>query len=210
MTMDLAFDVWSAALERAGFAVENFLNAPADESTIDGLQAGIGLPLPPDFRALYRKADGQMDSYHIKAADPGKVVMPFFGSYDFISLGRVAKQYNLWNGIFTDAGENFSRDFDHCTARNGDPVYAEYWRPGWLPFSVDGGGNSYAVDLSPAPGGTYGQVILIGPDEDERRVLAPSLSQLLLDAASQVNISAQIADQNKGIWRLFDIERRPT
>ncbi|MDF2978210.1 MAG: / family protein [Actinomycetospora sp.] len=31
------------------------------------------------------------------------------------------------------------------------------------------------VDRDPAPGGTVGQVIVAGPDEDERRVLAPGV-----------------------------------
>ena len=41
------------------------------------------------------------------------------------------------------------------------------------------------VDLEPPPGGTLGQVLVAGPDEDERRVLAPTLAaylQALLDA----------------------------
>ncbi len=76
-----------------------------------------------------------------------------------------------------------------------------------MPFSLDGGGNSYAIDLSPAPGGEYGQVILIGSDEDERRVLASSLAELLARATRNLDINAQIADQDKGVWRLFNIER---
>jgi cell wall assembly regulator SMI1 len=49
----------------------------------------------------------------------------------------------------------------------------------WIPFATDGGGNSLAADLAPAPGGTAGQVIVIGSEEDLRWVLAPSVLDLL-------------------------------
>lgn len=207
--MNETFDAWCAVLSAAGFAVTAFLNSPADEAELAAFEAAIGLPMPSDFKSLYRKANGQLDSYSIKSPTPGTLVTPFFGSYDFISLERALEQYRLWMGIYVDAGADFQRNFDHCTARIGDPVYAEYWRPGWVPFSLDGGGNSYAVDLSPAAGGQYGQVILMGPDEDERRVLASSLTELLELAVADVDVGAQLAGQT-GIWRLFQIEHGPT
>ena len=85
-----------------------------------------------------------------------------------------------------------------CADGQIDPVTIEDPAPGsivlpffgrydWCGIDVarDGGGNAYAVDLSPAPGGTYGQVILHEPDEDERRVLAPGIAAFMADAAAR-------------------------
>lgn len=54
-----------------------------------------------------------------------------------------------------------------------------YTHAAWWPFAEDGGGNHLMVDLDPPAGGTLGQVIVAGPDEDERRVLAPGLGAYL-------------------------------
>ncbi len=78
--------------------------------------------MPADFKSLYLRANGQAESYRVEKPGPGEFVMPFFGSYDFISLDQALRQYKLWIDIYSEAGDNFHRDFDHCTARDGDPV----------------------------------------------------------------------------------------
>ncbi|MCL4714065.1 MAG: SMI1/KNR4 family protein [Hyphomonadaceae bacterium] len=204
MTFDDAFDHWCETLRAAGFAVGSFLNAPATDATIDSLQAQIGFDLPNDLRALYLRADGQTPPFGLTDPFPGEVVLPFFGTYDFISTERALGAYEQWKQIFDEAGDQFSYNFDEfCTVRDGDPVIKAYWQPGWLPFSIDGGGNSYAVDLSPPSNGSYGQVILIGPDEDERRVLAPSLCEFLI-RLSKLDL---VFHESSDVWRCFDIER---
>ena len=62
------------------------------------------------------------------------------------------------------------------TVRGEDPVHRSYTRAGCWPLAEDGGGNHLVVDLDPAPGGTVGQVIVAGPDED---VLAPGVGAYL-------------------------------
>ena len=64
-------------------------------------------------------------------------------------------------------------------------------------FPEDGGGNHLMVDLDPPPGGTVGQVLVAGPDEDERRVLAPGVGAYLaalLDADLDPPDADQLAD----------------
>ena len=109
-------------------------------------------------------------------------MLPFFGRYDWCGIDVARDEYRAWRQVVAEQGTAMD---DGITVRSGDPVHAAYWRPGWLCFARDGGGNAYAVDLSPAPGGTYGQVILHGPDEDERRVLAPGIAAFMADAAAR-------------------------
>jgi cell wall assembly regulator SMI1 len=130
-------------------------------------------------RQLYRFANGQRDSRGL-VLPKGSVMVPFFGQYRFVSTQEAARDYRGWQDIRDESGAQFAEDFNGViTVRDGDPVLREYWHPGWLPIAVDGGGNHYGIDLSPAPGGRVGQVILFGPDEDERRVLAPDVISFL-------------------------------
>jgi cell wall assembly regulator SMI1 len=62
-------------------------------------------------------------------------------------------------------------------------VAKEYWHPGWWPLARDGGGNLLAVDTAPLAAGQVGQIIVMGSDEDVRRVFAPGIVAYL-DALS--------------------------
>jgi cell wall assembly regulator SMI1 len=125
-----------------------------------------------------------------------------FGGYEFVPLAKALRDYRVWEGVLEDwsAGDDPNA---FITLRAGDPPVArEYWRRGWFPFAIDGGGNAYAVDLSPVEGGTWGQIIVIGGDEDERRVLAPGLTAFLLAAAQ----CEPVWEDDDGPMRFFEIE----
>lgn len=62
-------------------------------------------------------------------------------------------------------------------------VKQEYWLPGWLP-ATGGCVNSLTFDFTPEANGTSGQSIVIGSDEDQRRVLAPGISVYLAKLVS--------------------------
>lgn len=173
------FAAWLAWLTAQGVDQRDLLNPPASEAQIAALEQAVGKPLPEDLKALYRITNGQQASLG-RESIKGRIAVPLFGQYDFLSTDGAIAAYDSWQLIYTQDGADFDENFNGViTVRGTDPVYREYWSPGWLPFSIDGGGNSYAVDLSPAPGGTVGQIIIMGPDEDHRRVLAPSLSAWL-------------------------------
>lgn len=203
MSFEGALSTWLTFLSSLGFDASSYLNPPATAAQLDAAEAEIGAKLPEDLRALYLSFDGQPETLGASETSSGLIV-PFFGGYDFSPLQTALANYRGWRDIYDDAGEDFDADFNQgmITVRDGDAVFAEYWRPGWFPFSVDGGGHSYAVDLSPAPGGAYGQIILIGPDEDQRRVLAPRLTAFLQEAAAR---RPGIAERH-GNWASFDAE----
>ena len=196
-----AFQAWLAFLAALGFRADAHLNPPATPEAIARAEAAIGFRLPDDLRALYLRADGQRDTIAIADPAPGRLVMPLFGEFEFVPLEKALLDYKGWKQIYDDEGGSATFNAG-ITVRSGDPVHAEYWRPGWFPFANDGSGNAYAVDLSPAPGGRYGQVILIGPDEYERRVLAPSLAEFFAraDRLGRPRLDVQ------GHWASFDAE----
>lgn len=167
---------WLAHLTFLGAPAESILNPPTDAAQITAAEREIGFEFPPELRELYLMADGQ------RIPETAEVPL-LFGDYGFVPLKEALQDYRAWKSVYDDDKDEFDEIYNWTTVRAGDPVHKDYWRPGWFPIALDWGGNAYAVDLSPAPGGTYGQVILIGSDEDERRVLAPSLSAFFMKAA---------------------------
>ncbi len=197
-----AFDAWLVFLNDLGFAAEAQLNPPATKAAIMAVEAEIGFRLPDDLRELYLRADGQKSLYDPIDPGAGTIVTPLFGGYEFVPLSKALGDYRNWVDVIDEWGDEGDPN-EWITLRAGDaPVACEYFRRGWFPFAIDGGGNAYAVDLAPVPGGTYGQIILIGSDEDERQVLAPGLTAFLLAAAG----CEPVWEEGDGPLRFFEIE----
>lgn len=188
---------WIAHLSLLGAPTDSLLNDPVSEAEIAAAEAEIGFAFPSELRELYLIANGQ------RLPDSAEIPL-LFGDYGFVRLEEALQEYRAWKSVYDDDRDDFADIYNWTTARAGDPVHPDYWRPGWFPIAVDWGGNAYAVDLSPPPGGTYGQIILIGRDEDERRVLAPSLGAFF---ARATEMRPPIA-QRDGNMIIIDLQGR--
>ena len=201
---------WIGALEAKNVAARMLLRPGANDAALVELEAVIGARLPSEARELYALADGQLDVFTIEAPAAGKILTPIFGAFEFNSLERVAAEWSSWREIRNRSTEEELDDFDlHVDVRAGDPVRKRYQHALWIPFATDGGGNSLALDLDPAPGGTRGQIIVIGSDEDERRVLAGSLSAFLAESARLLEVgrlTIGAPDDDDAPVAFFDIE----
>ncbi|MEJ8278060.1 SMI1/KNR4 family protein [Pseudonocardia spirodelae] len=170
-------EVWTAwlrMLDGAGFPATANVRPPAPPEAVAAAEAVFGAPFPPALAALYGLADGQWND-HPRAPGPHPEVATsiFPATYRFLPLDEAVVQYRGWLDVVEDW------DHGHVTVREGDPVRARYWDPGWWPLAVDGGGNALAVDTVPEPGGEPGQVVVAGPDEDERRRVATGVADYL-------------------------------
>ena len=177
-----------AAAAQAGYAVTELIRPAATAGQVAAAEEAIGRRLPPDLAILYQLSDGQVDWYSLvtgpagnPARDRGHWVGSLFGEgWTFRTLAQLENDNQVWADIRKQYTPAELEDFDAAVeVRGDDPVRALYTCADWLPFATDGGGNSLAVDLAPAPSGAVGQVIVIGSDEDLRRVLAPSVRALL-------------------------------
>ena len=202
MTLEIAFATWIQFLSGNGFAPETYLNPPATEAAITQAETDIGFALPSDARALYLLHDGQKDIYRNPDPAPGTISANIFGYYEFLPLSGLVQEYKNWEDIYISAGDHFDDDFNSTVLRGDDPVVAAYWRPGWIPFASDGSGNFYAFDMIPTEGGTIGQIIVIGADEDLRRVLAPDLSSFLDSAATTITTLPPADDKQRVIFSM--------
>lgn len=136
------------------------LNPAATERDLSKLAEALGTPLPADFLAFYRIHDGQ-----------GNTVGGLFDGQELLSVPRMLDEWTVWNSLLTGG------DFDgiECTPDPG--IRPDWWNRHWLPLTYDGAGNHCCLDLAPAEGGTYGQVIHMWHDDAERPLLAISFRE---------------------------------
>lgn len=164
-----AWSAWVARLDGRGWGASAILRPPADPAamTLEGVHG--------ELAELLALADGQMPLRELAAA--ARPATNFFPGYAFLALAEARRAWDGWADI---RRAHDPEDFDGMiTVRGADPVRRVYTHAAWWPFAEDGGGNHLMVDLDPPAGGTLGQVIVAGPDEDERRVLAPGLGAYL-------------------------------
>lgn len=142
------------------------LNPGADATAIASLEAKIGVVFPRELEEFYQLHNGQ------KGDSPG-----FFYGLEFSPLDQVASQWQTWADILhTDPDMN-----EPMPGSSNPPgaIQEFYFDLAWIPIAHDYGGNQLGIDLNPGPQGHKGQVINYGPDENDKYVLAPSLTDFL-------------------------------
>jgi cell wall assembly regulator SMI1 len=177
---------WVDRLEHRGWGARAMVRPPAGDDVVAAASEVVG-GFPDELAALYRIVDGQLETRYVDG--PWTNLFP---GHEFLSLAGARRAWQGWADIRATYAP---ADFDGMiTVRGGDPVHRVYTRAPWWPLAEDGGGNHLMVDLDPPPGGTVGQVLVAGPDEDERRVLAPGIGAYLA-ALLDADLDPPDADQ---------------
>lgn len=210
---------WSGlldALRRAGYAADEMVRPGASEADVEAAEAAIGRRLPAELRALYAISDGQVDWYALAHGpdgstdrERGRWVGSVFGAgWTFAPLTGLVQDWTGWQEVRAGSTpEQLRDDFDDVIdVRGTDPVLGVYTHADWVAFAVDGGGNALAVDLAPAARGTAGQVIVIGPDEDLRRVVATGVVALLQRCRELLLADPQRGEVHENGVRLYELE----
>jgi cell wall assembly regulator SMI1 len=122
------------------------------DEALDAFQARFGLVLPGMFRALYKWRNGQRP----------ECLRSLQGNRMFTSLEEIAGSKEELDGMI-------GLDFE-------DP---RWWRPGWIPFLHNGGGDHLCLDLAAVDGGKPGQLIAFWHDWEVRSVESGSLGEWL-------------------------------
>ncbi|HEX6685917.1 MAG TPA: SMI1/KNR4 family protein [Candidatus Limnocylindrales bacterium] len=110
---------------------------------------------------------------------------PLLGE-NLLSIEQVIATRRMWDEIIAGSDDPDGDFHEAITSLNPEAVSAFYWKPGWVQFTADGGGNGFAVDPVPEPGGTVGQVINVGSDEDFRTVVGVSVADFLARVAQLI------------------------
>ncbi|MEU6811483.1 SMI1/KNR4 family protein [Streptomyces sp. NPDC046831] len=142
----------------------------ASEEEIAAAEARLGVPLPPELRALYRIARGRYedwDDYQEPYDTIGCELLPL----DEVYVADAASRHVLWQFGAMEAVETGPED----------AVQGLVGSPGWIVFGDNGGGDRIAVDLTPGPQGHVGQVIIIGHEENiGAGLVADSLTDMVV------------------------------
>ncbi|MGE8497949.1 MAG: SMI1/KNR4 family protein [Pseudomonas sp.] len=187
----------NTAMERLDKWLDTNLQEVADdlapgcsEAEIAEFERLVGRAFPESLKALYRWHDGQRGD-----ANTG----PFFG-LDFLPLANARAHWESWKKVVDDASPDDIKDLsEFCTSATPGAVKADYANPYWIPFAYDHGGNHLGVDLDPGENGTVGQVINFGRDEENKFVLASSMTAFVEWLVEQLESgNALIAEEDDG------------
>lgn len=127
----------------------------SDEELIS-LEQVIGLPLPDEFKMLYRWKNG------MGYPRPEPLFTGFFAlmsAPEIVAIMRVMADLEADNSDFT--------------------VWDNWWSMQWLPFTTNGAGDHECVDLTGEFSGERGQIMEFIHDNEERRILHRNLSKWL-------------------------------
>ena len=158
------FDAWLAE-----HALSGTLNAGGDAAALDRLEAVIGKELPGDFRAYYRIHDGQQPYPAPQLID----------LEELLSVDRILDERKIWFDLLVDKGGNRS-GFPHPSEPDGG-IKNDWYNEFWVPFTYNGSGDHLCLDLDPATGGTYGQVIRMWHDDPRRPLIATSFRDFMTE-----------------------------
>ncbi len=150
------FKAWLKA--HCEFLLED-LEEGASEKDFKHLENIIGASLPQDFKDIYRLHNGQI------SGDAG-----LLDSQEWLSLDAIEEEWSIWKDQYEEGA------FKGKKAESDPEVKPDWWNPRWIPFTYDGQGNHYCIDLDPTSHGTRGQVITLWNEGEERMVLANSFS----------------------------------
>ena len=134
------------------------LNPPATDYEIEELTKILGVELPNDFLNVLRTHNGQKGESDW-----------LFDSQEFLSTHRIIEEFNTWKNLL-------NTQFQGKSSTPDEGVKNDWWNTNWIPFTSDGCGDHYCLDLSPTNTGTKGQIITLWYESSEREIVAPSFS----------------------------------
>lgn len=105
---------------------------PATPRDLASYRAAFGEDVPAGLAEVYAVVGGG----------------PLLGD-DLLSIERVITTKRMWDEIITESEDPDGDYHDSITSLDPDAVSARYWKTGWVQFTMDGGGNGFAVDLAP-------------------------------------------------------------
>lgn len=148
----------------------DLLQPGASDAQITELEDVLSIQLPEDVKSSYRIHNGQ--------SGYGWLI----NGREFLSLERIQDEWQVWKELL-DSG-TFQTEEGQDQGSEPEPgICNVWWSSKWIPLTYDGSGNHDCLDLSPAEGGTVGQIITMWHDDADRRIVAPSFRAWLTQYA---------------------------
>lgn len=165
--MNQAWKRFEAALTAAELGGRT-LAPGASAEQLAAFEAATDLRLPDSVRSFWLGHAGEAPR------DAGLA-----GGFCFVSVVEAQKIMADWAGVRSNMGKSIQELDRACSSRPKGMIQRKYSSPAWVPVLRDHEGNYVGVDLNPGLGGTLGQVINFGRDEQDKHVLFPSVVELV-------------------------------
>ncbi len=174
-------ETWLAA--HAPRILNESLNAGASAAELAMLAATVGRPLPADYQELYRRHNGLNE----EAENSGSL---WYGM-SLLPLAEVLDGYRY----------QYGQTLTSPLRRAAPSVAAGVLQnPYWLRLSFDGAHSWLLVDLDPADGGTYGQVLYLDEVAELAFPIAGSVAELLATFADDLDQGRYSLDEGAREW----------
>ena len=159
----------------------------ATDAQVAKAEKALGLKLPVEVKASYRRHNGS-DDHGFFPDHAGADV-----SWYLLPLSAMVGEAEEWAELLDDG------DFDDSKPTADRGVRREAWNKKWVPFAGNGGGDCWCLDLAPAAGGTRGQVICVSHEMAPREVLAKSFREWLGAFAVALEAGAYRYEEGEGL-----------
>jgi cell wall assembly regulator SMI1 len=168
----------AGSLQRQAPPQGPILAAGASEQAIEEVERELGVILPEDVRASYRRHDGRFSLEPVIAMD----MLPLIEMAEWWRILEQLPHDEPWAGqppyYITD--EVVRSDYQ------AGPVQPVWWHRRWIPFASELAGNLTCIDLASASDGLVGQVIAWDHECGPTRELFPSFQRFLATWADQL------------------------
>ena len=128
------------------------LNAPLTDTEIGNLENQYNVKLPADLKKLYKWKNGQSENCY----------------ESFVN-----------NSMFMALEDSLSYAETLTSMIGYDFEIENWWNKSWIPIFNNGGGDLVCIDLDGVFTGLQGQIVEFWHADDDRNVIAPSLSTLI-------------------------------
>ncbi len=132
----------------------SLLNPPAQPYLFTALRTAVGITLPEDLRSFYLWHDGQ-DSESFE---------PLLENLTFMTLTEIATTHQA-----------------HSDVAIFDQWDDDFWRPCWIPFLSNGGGDYLCLASETAGNVPKGSILWYDHETSDREVVHPSFDGFLLN-----------------------------
>ncbi|AZV41769.1 SMI1/KNR4 family protein [Peribacillus asahii] len=132
----------------------------------------LQLKIPDDFLELYTICDGNdTDEWIDKIEETGVAYAHIFGN-PLMSIEEIEQEVK--------GNLNWEKPDESIKSIPAGKVKTNPMLHKKIPIYHDGGGNFFAIDLDPDLHGTYGQIIWVDHEYEEREVFASSLKEFIV------------------------------
>jgi cell wall assembly regulator SMI1 len=164
------------------------INEGATQKDIETLETVVGKKLPDEFVDFYKIHNGQNEQQFREG---------LINSEELLSINEIIGQWECWKELLDNGDLEYEGLIPTSEPEKG--IKNDWWNPLWIPFTHDGSGNHICIDLDPASGGTFGQVIRMWHDSGYRKLYASSFTEYISNYISGLETGQFVYVQKFGL-----------